>query len=53
MTRESAGEGPYTCEKCGLAYAERKWAERCRRWCEEHASCNLEITSHALNKREG
>ncbi len=39
----------YICDVCGFAYAERKWAERCQKWCEEHHSCNLDITKHAVS----
>ena len=38
----------YVCEECGMAYRERKWAEKCERWCREHQSCNLEFTRYAV-----
>ncbi len=40
----------YTCKICGLEYKERSWSEKCRKWCTEHKSCNLEIAKHAANK---
>lgn len=40
----------YECEECGLIYKEKEWAEKCKKWCKEHKSCNLEITKHAKNK---
>jgi hypothetical protein len=43
----------YLCEACGFAYREKDWAERCQEWCEEHNSCNLEITEHAVPLEEG
>ncbi len=38
----------YVCEVCGLAYAEKKWAEKCQEWCQQHQSCNLEIIQHSV-----
>ena len=38
----------HQCEECKLLYKDKKWAERCERWCTENKSCNLEITKHAL-----
>jgi len=42
------GRTLYTCEECGMAYAEKEWAEKCQQWCRENKSCNLEIISHAV-----
>ena len=39
----------YVCEICGLAYEETEWAEKCQKWCQEHQSCNIEITAHAVD----
>ena len=38
----------YVCEACGFAYKEKELAEKCQQWCEEHNSCNLEITKYAV-----
>lgn len=38
----------YICDECGLSYKNKKWAEKCKAWCKEHNSCNLEITRHSL-----
>ncbi len=38
----------YVCDACGFAYREKELAQRCQSWCEEHHSCNLEITEHAV-----
>jgi hypothetical protein len=38
----------WMCEECGFKYEDKSWAERCEAWCEEHKSCNLEITKHAV-----
>lgn len=38
----------YTCEICGLSYADKKIAEQCQAWCSAHSSCNLDIIKHAL-----
>ncbi|TSC56886.1 MAG: Uncharacterized protein Greene071421_396 [Parcubacteria group bacterium Greene0714_21] len=40
----------YQCEECGFRYEEREWAEKCEAWCKEHNSCNIEITSHAMQE---
>ncbi len=37
----------FICPECGLHYADKKWKEKCEAWCQEHHSCNLEITAHA------
>ncbi len=37
----------YKCEECGFHYNDRKWAERCQKWCIRHKSCNIEITAHS------
>lgn len=42
------GETLYICEVCHFAYEERAWAEKCQKWCQEHQSCNIEITAHAV-----
>jgi len=38
----------YQCEECGFHYTEKEQAEKCQAWCKEHNSCNIEITSRAL-----
>ncbi len=43
-------QGLYQCPECKLLYKEKEWAEKCRAWCKEHKSCNLEITKHAIKK---
>lgn len=42
----------FECKECGFLYRERKWAERCTKWCAEHKSCNLEIIAHAIHGSE-
>jgi len=42
---------PYQCPECGLHYEDKKQAEECEAWCGEHHSCNLEITSHAIESK--
>ena len=37
----------YQCKECGLYYKDKDMAEKCRVWCEEHKTCNVEITKHA------
>ena len=43
-------QGLYQCPECKLLYKEKEWVEKCRAWCKEHKSCNLEITKHAIKK---
>jgi len=45
------GKTLYSCPECGLHYKDKKWAEECEAWCKEHRSCNLEITSHAIENK--
>ena len=42
----------YRCEECGFSYENREWSEKCEAWCKEHKSCNLEITSHAIENKQ-
>jgi predicted ATP-dependent serine protease len=50
MVREIKANGKtlYVCEACGFAYEQQEWAQKCQKWCEEHHSCNLDITKHAV-----
>ncbi|MBI2076346.1 MAG: hypothetical protein HYT72_03815 [Candidatus Aenigmarchaeota archaeon] len=43
-----AKKGKYKCQVCGLTYNEKEWADKCKAWCSEHKSCNLEIIKHAV-----
>jgi len=38
----------FKCKECGFAYKEKLWAEKCKKWCKEKHSCNIEITKHAV-----
>ncbi len=38
----------HACEECNFLYEEKEWAEKCQQWCQQHQSCNLEITQHAV-----
>jgi len=38
----------YKCEKCGYLYRNKKKAKECEDWCNNHMSCNLNITKHAM-----
>ena len=42
------GETLYVCDACGFTYKEKELAERCQSWCEQHHSCNIEITRYAV-----
>jgi predicted Zn-ribbon and HTH transcriptional regulator len=50
MVKESniEGEVVYLCEKCGWSYKDKKIAEKCQSWCENHKSCNLKYQKHAI-----
>ena len=43
-----SGKTLYICEACGFAYEQKERAQQCQAWCEEHNSCNLDITQHAV-----
>lgn len=47
------GKPYYICEECGFAYEQREWAQKREAWCQEHHSCNLEITEHAVPLETG
>ncbi|MBS3056701.1 MAG: hypothetical protein J4473_04675 [Candidatus Aenigmarchaeota archaeon] len=40
----------FQCSECSLFYKNKFLAEKCRKWCAEHKSCNLEIIKHAVKK---
>lgn len=41
----------HKCPECGLNYNDKEWADKCEAWCKEHHSCNLDITSHAVENK--
>ena len=50
MTQEENFEGKmvYKCEKCGWIYKTKNLAKKCEEWCNEHKSCNMDITKHSI-----
>lgn len=42
----------YQCKECGLHYKDKKTAEKCRAWCKEHKTCNIEITKEAEENKQ-
>jgi hypothetical protein len=38
----------YLCHRCGYAYREKEWAQKCEAWCTRHKTCNLEINEHRI-----
>lgn len=42
----------YECPECGLHYEDKGQVEKCEAWCKEHKSCNLEITSNAIENKK-
>lgn len=49
---QKVGEELHKCPECGLHYKDKKQSEKCRAWCKEHHSCNLEITSYAIENKQ-
>ena len=39
------------CLECGLHYKDKEQAKKCEEWCREYQSCNLEITSNAVENK--
>jgi hypothetical protein len=37
----------HACEECGLHYSSEEMKKKCRAWCAENKSCNLEITKYS------
>ncbi len=42
----------FKCNECGLIYKDRKWAEKCEKFCRTNKACSLKITKHSINKKE-
>ncbi|MBI2233284.1 MAG: hypothetical protein HYU56_05155 [Candidatus Aenigmarchaeota archaeon] len=40
----------FQCPECKLFYKDKSISEKCRKWCAEHKSCNLEIIKYAVKK---
>lgn len=38
----------YVCERCGLRYREKEWADKCEDFCTRYNACSIEITKHAI-----
>jgi len=38
----------FQCESCGFYYEGKEMADKCEAYCNEHKSCSLEITKHAV-----
>ena len=41
----------FQCPECGLFYKDKSIAEKFRKWCALHKSCNLEIIKKAVKKK--
>jgi predicted ATP-dependent serine protease len=41
----------YICKECGLHYESEDMMEKCRAWCAEYSSCNLDITKHSIESQ--
>jgi len=42
------GKEYHVCKECGLAYEDKKTAEKCQKWCKKYHSCNLELIKNAI-----
>lgn len=42
----------YVCERCGLRYREKTWAEKCEDFCSRYNACSIEIVKHAVKNKE-
>ena len=42
----------FTCDICGLHYENVTEASECRKWCDSHNTCNLEIASRSIEAKE-
>lgn len=40
----------YLCEACGFGYKDMQIAKKCEDYCNEHNSCSIEFTKHAVLK---
>jgi hypothetical protein len=40
----------YLCEACGFGYSDIQIAKKCESFCNEHNSCSIEFTKHAVLK---
>ncbi|NIQ06016.1 MAG: hypothetical protein GWO20_09915 [Candidatus Korarchaeota archaeon] len=53
ISRKKKGKNIFfSCEECGFTYETEELARKCEQWCSEHNSCNMEITSHAIEVGE-
>lgn len=50
LTKRALPQSAYTCSECGLRYPDPATAAKCRAWCKEHKSCNLDIIAHAIKE---
>lgn len=49
--QESDENELYVCIECGLHYEFKEMMEKCRAWCTQYKSCNLEITTHSIENQ--
>ena len=42
------GKKTYQCDNCKLYFEDKEWADKCQAWCDEHHTCNVEITKHRI-----
>lgn len=42
----------YFCSACGLHYDNEAVANECKTWCDDHMSCNLDITRKSVEAQK-
>ncbi|MBI2668640.1 hypothetical protein HYX14_02245 [Candidatus Woesearchaeota archaeon] len=42
----------YLCEHCNFLYSDKKAAEQCEKFCDEHHSCSIIITKKSIGRLE-
>jgi len=54
VIEELLGEGDIICAcgECGFKYTNKKWAEKCEKYCKGHKKCSIEIVKHAMNYKD-
>lgn len=52
MKHDNSDEKLFVCSECGYQYKEKKLAQDCQRWCQEHNSCNLEIVKYGISPEQ-
>ncbi len=49
--RRLGGRNVFSCDGCGLAYADKQTADMCENYCKAHNACDPGIAAHAVSKK--